>query len=438
MKDEKAAPPKDFVSSAIERAKQELEHMIDLNPQIMMLVERSGRITRANAALLRLVGVDDFAAVLNKNIRQLFPCKEADFFDQLLKGIAGHKTKEATVALCEEETQLLSFTAVPSGKRSGLFVVIVDNVTNKQGKGKEDAKEIQMEAVQAVVGALLHNVNQPLTVILVRSHLMRLALENGENQPGELLKNLQDIVKLTVQIGDTLKRLENPKDFVTEQYVKGVDILDVKKSGDAGSKWDTFCLGALKSLLNMLEAHETGAITHSAHTATYAAAIAQMLGHPPETLQSIRQAALFHDVGKLGIPDTVLQKPAPLSLDEKEIMKKHSEIGYMLMRGMPLLETEAETAYCHHEHFDGSGYPRGLKGEQIPLTARIVSVADSFDAIRFRRPYHSPSAPAVVIEEILKGSGTWYDPQVVDAFEKCCGTEKSIFRREDPDVQSQK
>ncbi|MBA4387476.1 MAG: hypothetical protein C0404_05805 [Verrucomicrobia bacterium] len=418
------------VNRAIERAKLELENMIDLNPQVMMLVDKNGVITRANSALINLLGLGGYAEVLGKRLSSLFSCDDSAFFDQLLHATSGHRTRETHVQLCSDQKNILSFTAVPSGRGSGLYVVIVEDVTAEREKASQLEKEHKKEAVQALVGALLHNVNQPLTVILVRAHLMRLALEKGESRPGEILKNLQDIVKLTVQVADMLKLMETPRDFVMESYIKGVEILDLKKSGDSSNKWEAFSWAALKAMLRMMDTHEPGAITHAAHTSEYAALIARKLSLPDDTVKSIRHAGLFHDIGKIGIPDSILQKPAPLTPEEKEIIRKHPEMGYVLMQNLPLMDVEAETAFCHHEHFDGSGYPRGLKGDAIPLASQIVAVADSFDAIHYRRLYHEPVRSSEVVQEIIRGSGTHYAPEIVRAFKSCCEEDESPFKRD--------
>lgn len=434
MSDERTAGARDPLNDTIKRAKQELEHMIDLNPHSMMLVNSDGIIARANIVLLELLGRKSFSGILGKHLAELFPCPEPVFFATLLKTGTEQTTRETTVTLPGATAARLRFTAVPSSSKSGMFVVICEDISKESESARNLEKRHKKEAVEALAGAILHNVNQPLTVILVRTHLMRLALEKGECNSAEVMKNLQDIVKLTVQIGDIIKLLEKPRDFIVESYAKNVEILDINRSGDPANKWEAFPRTSVKTILTMLDTHEPGAATHASHTSLYAVAIAEAMGYENDVRQSIRNAAFFHDIGKLGIPDNVLQKPTILSFEEKEIIRRHSELGYMLLRNIPMMELEAETAYCHHEHFDGSGYPRGLSGEQIPAVARIVAVADAFDAMHFKRSYHEPVSADTVIEEICRGSGTYFDPAVVNAFKKCCSGKESVFLREDPEV----
>ena len=128
------------------------------------------------------------------------------------------------------------------------------------------------------------------------------------------------------------------------------------------------------------------------------------------------RGAFLHDVGKMAIPDAILLKPGRLTLDEQTTMREHCERGYQMLRKIPYLREAAEIVYSHQEHFNGSGYPRGLRGEEIPLGARIFAVADALDAITSDRPYRSATSFATARKEIRKNTGTQFDPRVVDVF----------------------
>lgn len=128
------------------------------------------------------------------------------------------------------------------------------------------------------------------------------------------------------------------------------------------------------------------------------------------------RGAFLHDVGKMAIPDAILLKPGRLTLDEQTTMREHCERGYQMLRKIPYLREAAEIVYSHQEHYNGSGYPRGLRGEEIPLGARIFAVADALDAITSDRPYRSATSFATARKEIRKNMGTQFDPQVVDVF----------------------
>jgi putative nucleotidyltransferase with HDIG domain len=132
----------------------------------------------------------------------------------------------------------------------------------------------------------------------------------------------------------------------------------------------------------------------------------------------IARGAFLHDIGKMAIPDEILRKPAALTPGEQEIMREHCTRGFNILRKIPFLSEAAEIVFCHQEHFDGSGYPSGLRGGEIPIGARIFAVADTLDAITSDRPYRRASSFDIARQEILRCSGTQFDPAVVEVFLK--------------------
>ena len=161
---------------------------------------------------------------------------------------------------------------------------------------------------------------------------------------------------------------------------------------------------------------ETGA--HIIRMAHYSQLIAKELGLTLEQQELLLEAAPLHDIGKVGIPDGILLKPGKLTESEFEIMKQHAKIGYEVLKGSSsrVLQSGAEIAHCHHEKFDGSGYPQGLSGETIPLFSRIVAVADVFDALTSERPYKKMWDDESAKLLIRSQTGLHFDPQCVDAF----------------------
>ena len=144
--------------------------------------------------------------------------------------------------------------------------------------------------------------------------------------------------------------------------------------------------------------------------------LARELGIKDEELVHIRRGALLHDIGKLGIPDTILFKPGPLTEEEQQVMRRHPVLGYTLLSPIQFLRPALDIVYCHHENWDGSGYPRGLKGEDIPRTARIFSVANVWDVLVADRPFRPGSSKDEAIAYIKDQAGKQFDPQVVNAF----------------------
>ncbi len=161
---------------------------------------------------------------------------------------------------------------------------------------------------------------------------------------------------------------------------------------------------------------ETGA--HILRMAHYSKHIARVLGLPEAQQDLLLQAAPMHDIGKVGTPDLILLKPGKLTPEEFAVMKQHAQIGHAVLsaNSSPLLQVAAEIAYTHHEKFDGSGYPRGLKGDDIPLFGRIVAVADVFDALTSERPYKKAWSVEDASALLKEGAGSHFDPTCVSAF----------------------
>jgi HD-GYP domain-containing protein (c-di-GMP phosphodiesterase class II) len=135
-----------------------------------------------------------------------------------------------------------------------------------------------------------------------------------------------------------------------------------------------------------------------------------------EQVIHIRRGALLHDIGKMAVPDAILRKPGPLTPEEWEIMRRHPVYAYEWLSPIPYLRPALDIPYCHHEKWDGSGYPRGLKGDSIPLAARLFSVVDCWDALRSNRPYRASWSKEKVAEYVLARSGEDFDPHVVEVF----------------------
>jgi len=172
-------------------------------------------------------------------------------------------------------------------------------------------------------------------------------------------------------------------------------------------------LEALGSALDLKDAETEG---HCQRVTAFCISIAKTMPVPDAYLPILARAAFLHDIGKMAIPDGILRKPGPLNDDEKQIMRKHCEIGYNMLIRIPFLRDAAEIVLAHQEFYDGSGYPRGLKGDQIPLGARIFTIADSLDAMISDRPYRRALPMSHAREEIKRCSGSQFDPAVVDVF----------------------
>lgn len=174
-----------------------------------------------------------------------------------------------------------------------------------------------------------------------------------------------------------------------------------------------YTLEALGGALDLKDKETEG---HCQRVTAYTIAIAKGMGIAREEMRHIARGAFLHDIGKMGVPDWILRKPGPLSEEEREVVKKHCDIGYEMLRRIPFLKEAAEIVLSHQEYYDGSGYPRGLRAEQIPLGARIFSIADTLDAMISDRPYRSALPLDAAKTEIRRCAGTQFDPRVVEVF----------------------
>jgi HD-GYP domain-containing protein (c-di-GMP phosphodiesterase class II) len=170
---------------------------------------------------------------------------------------------------------------------------------------------------------------------------------------------------------------------------------------------------AMNQLLDLKDLN-TG--VHSTRLAEWTVRVAEQLGVPSSQLSDIEAAAILHDIGKIGIPDSILNKPGKLTPEEREKMKKHSEYGWAILRGIPTFQQTSLLVLHHHERIDGKGYPSGLKGEETPLGSRIVCIVDSFDAMISDRSYRKGLPVEEAIRRLRADSGTQFDAEIVELF----------------------
>jgi putative nucleotidyltransferase with HDIG domain len=172
----------------------------------------------------------------------------------------------------------------------------------------------------------------------------------------------------------------------------------------------------LEALVTSLDAREHETQAHSQRVREYTLTLAREIGLKEEDLVPVGRGALLHDVGKIGVPDSILLKPGKLTSEEWVEMKKHPAIGFEILRSIKFLESAAEIVLSHQERWDGKGYPNGLEGPDIPLGARIFAVVDTLDAMTSDRPYRKALSYQAALDEIRRCSGTQFDPRVVEAF----------------------
>jgi putative nucleotidyltransferase with HDIG domain len=194
----------------------------------------------------------------------------------------------------------------------------------------------------------------------------------------------------------------------TKEYVNKLEQLN--------QNLDQVNLSLLEALASVIDAYDVYTAGHSTQVAVYTEALAEKMGLPARDKEALVRAALIHDIGKVGITDSLISKPGPLTPEEYNIVKRHAEIGADIVNQMTGLQELVPLVRHHHENWDGNGYPDGLSGEQIPLGARILALADALDTICSDRPYRPTRSFKEVLQEIRRCSGTQFDPAVVKAF----------------------
>ena len=231
-------------------------------------------------------------------------------------------------------------------------------------------------------------------------------------------------------------------DFITKPIVPGVlerrisRILELEefhrdlqtKVEEKTRQYQELALESIFAIVNIIEAKDEITEGHSVRVAGYSMALARAMGYDEQKVDEVYQTGLLHDVGKIGIPDLILKKEGKLTSEEYGEIKEHTSIGGHILAAIETMGYLADGAKYHHERFDGTGYPKGLKGKEIPEIGRIIAVADVYDALISKRHYKEAMDVETAREEILRGAGTQFDPDIVQVFMKLLddGTIRSI------------
>src|ERR1043166_5478262 len=278
------------------------------------------------------------------------------------------------------------------------------------GNGLLEKSKEKYPDMPVVMGTARHDISVALAAIrngaydyllkpFEREQLLAIARRALENRRLKL-ENRAYQVNLEALVAARTAQLETEKQKVDQALSQLVASYDIT-------------LEALGDALDLKDAETEG---HSKRVTAYTIAMARAMGLPGEQIRVIGRGAFLHDIGKMAIPDSILRKPGPLTPEEMSIMKEHCYRGYQMLRKIPFLSEACEIVYSHQEFFDGTGYPRNLKGGEIPLGSRIFAIADTLDAIMSDRPYRAAQPFSAARDEIVKWSGRQFDPEIVKIF----------------------
>ena len=251
-------------------------------------------------------------------------------------------------------------------------------------------------------------------------------LENGRNVPVIFLtadtESESEIVCLKKGAADFVRKPFLPE--VVRNRIRRVLELDElthyleRKVTEKTAQIEKMTFETIATISSMIEAKDSYTKGHSVRVAEYSARIAEGAGWSEQAIQNLRYIALLHDIGKVGIPDNVLNKPGKLTDEEFGIIKSHTTIGGDILKEIESIpEVEAGAKY-HHERYNGTGYPCKLAGDEIPAVARVIGIADAFDAMNSKRVYRDSLSPEIIRKELINGRGTQFDPNFLDIFLK--------------------
>jgi response regulator RpfG family c-di-GMP phosphodiesterase len=327
----------------------------------VLVVDDDSKICNLLTTKLNLCGFASRFCTNGDDALKILSIEEFDAIisDLNMPGISGMQLLEAAHRICPRAAFLMA---------TGVGDVAVGVTAMKQGASDYILKPFQMEAVM---------------VSLRRA----LEMKRMEAEIEEYRQNLEIMVdERTKQLMKAMQEVERTYDETLETLAAAVDLRD-----DATAE-------------------------HSRRVTLYSLEMARRLNFSRTELKQLERGAVLHDIGKIGIPDGILLKPGKLTPDETAIMQTHARIGYEWVSRVPFLSSAAQIVLTHQEYFDGSGYPQGLTGEEIPLGARIFAVADTLDAILSDRPYRRGRPYSVARAEIQREAGKQFDPKVVDVF----------------------
>ncbi|MEW6729781.1 MAG: HD domain-containing phosphohydrolase [Acidobacteriota bacterium] len=367
---------------------QETSKLIRSGSRIIFVVDNNGRV---------IAHPDRQVVLAGQNLRNL------KIVEDWLE--SGFKLNAAGTFELEDGNNKIamlgSFTTadIAPGKELGIIAMVNEDAAYAS-VGQMITKTVFVSVITIVVALLLGT----FLAIRITSPIETLALGAQAIAAGDFARRIR--VRTRSEIGQLALDFNTMADRI-QQYIN-----ELRRAAEDNRM---LFIGSVRALAEAIDGKDAYTRGHSERVMKYSVLIAQQMGLSEEEIEDIRIAGILHDVGKIGIDDKILKKPAALTDDEYKIMKQHPQIGAKIMSEIPQMKRYVPGMFYHHECLDGHGYPLGLRGDQIPMMARIIAVADVFDAMTTNRPYQRAMETEFALERIKSFVGSRYDGQVVDA-----------------------
>ncbi len=292
-------------------------------------------------------------------------------------------------------------------------------ITARGEKGKE-AKEIRVPMGKGIVGWVAQHGKSLLVPDVTKDHRW---FKGVDEKTKFVTRSIMAVPLIsrgkTIGVGEVLNKKGKRKFGKTDLELfeaLGNQIAIAIENASLYKQLDELFLSSIRAIVEAVDAKDPYTRGHSGRVRDYSMMIGEELDIAKEALKELEVCAILHDVGKIGVPDSILGKPGRLTSAEFSYMKRHTEFGAAIIKPIEKLKKLSPSVLHHHEHYDGSGYPKGLKGKHIPIYARIVCIADSFDAMTTDRPYRKKSSMKKALAELEQRSGSYYDPRLVRVF----------------------